>query len=344
MSIPCDSCPLQYRVSTFLVAILREMHSMTPSSMTGYGSAQADCPAGRLSVELKSVNNRFFEFTCRMPDEFRWLEGLCRDKTQASVHRGKVECRITLTRTESSLAKTQIHPAGLASALRLAHEIRGHAPDITPFSVNDLLRLPGVTIESQLSADDWSVLVSRLLDEALVPFHRSRHHEGARLMEIIRARLDEIEALVQRARAILPETIRAQEQKLSDKLQDALRTAVPTAAVSPGVTMTAAQADLLSERIRQEAAVFGLRIDVAEELDRLFVHLQSARQTLSGHPTDRRSGASSGIGKRLDFLTQEMNREANTLGSKSASAELSTLSIEIKLLIEQIREQAQNLE
>ena len=317
---------------------------MTPSSMTGYGSAQADCPAGRLSLELKSVNNRFFEFTGRMPDEFRWLEGLCRDKIQASVHRGKVECRITLTRTESSLAKTQIHPAGLASALRLAHEIRGHAPEITPFSVNDLLRLPGVTIESQLSPDDWSALVSRLLDEALVPFHRSRQHEGARLIEIIRTRLDEIEGLAQRAQSIVPQAIRAQEQKLSEKLQDALRMTVSTATAAPGAMFTTAQTDLLSERIRQEAAVFGLRIDVAEELDRLCVHLESARQTLSGHRTDQRSGAPAGIGKRLDFLTQEMNREANTLGSKSASAELSTLSIEIKLLIEQIREQAQNLE
>jgi uncharacterized protein YicC (UPF0701 family) len=343
---------------------------MAYPSMTGFGSAQIDCPAGRLSLEIKSVNSRFFEFFPRMPDDFRWAESICREKIQSEVGRGKVELRLGLTRTDASLAKTQINPAGLASALRLAHEIRHNHPEIQPFSVSDLLKLPGVTIESALSQEEWQQLIQQVLDQTLEQFSQSRRAEGVRLIDTILDRLSQIEALCVQAAQHVPQAIALQQQKLADRLRDALQLAQPkstngtvgdtaTGTLSGAPSSTAAaiqltneQAAQLEDRIRQETAVFGLRIDVAEELDRLRAHLASARQILGrdasgGQHSSAKTKpqeAKAGIGKRLDFLTQEMNREANTLGSKAASSELSTVSIEMKLLIEQIREQVQNLE
>jgi uncharacterized protein (TIGR00255 family) len=299
---------------------------MQHCSMTGFGSASADCAVGRLCVEIKSVNSRFFEFNPRLPDDFRWAESLCREKIQAHVQRGKVDFRLSLTRNDQSLSQTKINPAGLASALRLAHEIRTDHPEIAQFSVSDLLRLPGVTQESQLSQEEWTLQIRALLDQALVQFSESRAAEGQRLVATIAVKLGEISALADKAQRFLPVAIEAQQAKLAERLKEALSAAIGSGAPA----LSAEQLAALDDRVRQEAAVFGLRIDIAEELDRLRSHIEAARKT--------------GSGKRLDFLAQEMNREANTLGSKAASSELSTLSIEMKLLIEQIREQAQNLE
>lgn len=305
---------------------------MAHPSMTGFGSAQTDCPSGRLSLEIRSVNSRFFELHPRLPDEFRWAESQLRERLQSRISRGKVELRLGISRTEASLSQTQINPAGLASALRLAHQIRSEHEEITPFSVNDLLRLPGVLEEPQLTQEAWLALMDRLMHQALEQFTANREAEGARLAQVIENRLDQLEHLCGRAQDFVPQAIATQQQRLADKLREAIGTAVQ------GGPLTAEQATALEERIRQETAVYGLRIDIAEEIDRLRSHLLAARQTLSA------TSNKSGIGKRLDFLTQEMNREANTLGSKSASIELSNISIDMKLLIEQIREQVQNLE
>ncbi len=299
---------------------------MQHCSMTGFGSASADCAVGRLSVEIKSVNSRFFELNPRLPDDFRWAESLCREKIQAQVQRGKVDFRLSLTRNDASLSQTRINPAGLASALRLAHEIRTDHPEIAPFSVSDLLRLPGVTQESQLSQEEWGTLIGPLLDQALKQFSESRDAEGQRLLATIAVKLGEIATLAEKAQHLLPAAREAQQTKLTERLKEALSAAL----AANTLTLSAEQLCAIEDRVRQEAAVFGLRIDIAEELDRLRSHIEAARKT--------------GAGKRLDFLAQEMNREANTLGSKAASTELSNISIEMKLLIEQIREQAQNLE
>lgn len=305
---------------------------MAPPSMTGFGSAQTDCPSGRLSLEIRSVNSRFFELHPRLPDEFRWAESQMRERLQSRITRGKVELRLGLSRTEASLSQSQINPAGLASALRLAHQIRSDHEEITPFSVNDLLRLPGVVTEPQLGQQEWLDLLDGLMNEALAQFTANRQAEGARLAQTIADRLDQLGALCGQAQTLVPAAIAAQQQRLAEKLREAIGAAIQ------GGPLTTEQSGALDDRIRQEAAVYGLRIDIAEEVDRLRSHLLAARQTLAATPHK------SGIGKRLDFLTQEMNREANTLGSKSASIELSTISIEMKLLIEQIREQVQNLE
>lgn len=305
---------------------------MSHPSMTGFGTANLDCPVGRLTLEIKSVNSRYFEFNPRLPDEFRWAEQRCRERLQQTVGRGKVEFRFSLFRTESSLSKTRINVASLASALRLSHEIRQDHPEIAPFSVSDLLKLPGVLQESELSQEQWIDLFDILLTQALSHFTTSRIQEGERLLALITDRINQIEGLASRAESLIPLAIAHQQQRLADKLREALGHALVNVA-SP----TAEQLIALEDRIRQEVAAFSLRIDIAEEIDRLRSHLQAARQAIA-------QKTAVGIGKRLDFLTQEMNREANTLGSKSASADLSNISIELKLLIEQIREQVQNLE
>jgi len=323
---------------------------MSLSSMTGFGSAQTDFTLGRLLIEIKSVNSRFFEMHPRMPDELRWAEHLVREILQRVIQRGKVELRVSIQQSESNLSSTQINPAGLSSALRLGHQIRQDHPEIAPFSVSELLRLPGVVHEPSISQDEWADLIRGTLTQALDAFTQSREREGARLAQVIDDRLQKIEALTASAKELIPQAIAAQKQRLQERLLDSLELKTdpahdrladqPQALSSPARPALSAlapeQLQALEDRIRQEVAVFGLRIDVAEELDRLTSHIHAARQALLQ--------SSHGAGKRLDFLAQEMNREANTLGSKSPSTELSTVSIDIKLLIEQIREQAQNLE
>jgi len=305
---------------------------MAHPSMTGFGSAQMDCPSGRLGLEIRSVNSRFFELHPRLPDEFRWAESLLRDRVSSQIARGKIELRLSLSRTESTLSMTRISPAGLQSALRLAQEIRHEHPDIASFSVHELLKLPGVVVEPQLSQQDWAALLDSLATSALEQFSNNRIAEGEKLALMIGDRLRQIQTLCSNAKVLIPQAITTQQNRLSEKFREALASAARDAADS--VKLAA-----LEERIRQEAAVYGLRIDIAEELDRLSAHLTAAHTALQSP-----SKPGTGIGKRLDFLTQEMNREANTLGSKSASIELSNISIEMKLLIEQIREQVQNLE
>lgn len=328
-----------------------QITAMSHPSMTGFGTSQADCAAGKVVLEIRSVNSRFFELNFRMPDEMRWVEPMFRESIQTRVLRGKVDLRLSLSRTEASLSKTQINPAGLASALRLAHEIRLDHPEIAPFSVNDLIKLPGVTMESQLSEDEWSALLMQTLGRALDQLEQSRVAEGARLTAVIEERLTQLKALADRTRPLVPAAVELQRTKLAEKLREAIASAASgsatpatsaasTAASGPEAFSTA-QAAALDERIRQEAAAFGLRVDIAEELDRLAAHIDAANKAIAKR-ADRAKRES--LGKRLDFLAQELNREANTMGSKAASAELSNISIEMKLLIEQIREQAQNLE
>lgn len=314
---------------------------MTHPSMTGFGTSFLDCPMGRLSLEIKSVNSRYFEFNPRLADEFRWAETMIREKIQQRISRGKVECRLGLSRTEASLSALKIHAPGLSSALRLAHEIRRDHPEITMLSVAEILKLPGVTQEHQLSQDELGALMDTLLTQALDQFSQSRQAEGARLTETILDRAHKLRRLADQAQSLLPQAVDAQRKRLSEKLREAITGALSSTddAKAPVTGVTAAQQEALEERIRIETAAFGLRVDIAEEIDRLNSHLSAAEKMMTASAT---SGTSAG--KRLDFLTQEMNREANTLGSKAASVELSNIAIDMKLLIEQIREQAQNLE
>lgn len=285
------------------------------ASMTGFALVNREVPGGRLALELRSVNHRFLEFQCRLPDELRTLEGALREAIAARLARGKVDCRVSFNSvaTGALSAPDASVLEGLAQSAAL---VLKRFPDSRPLSVWEVLHAPGVMTEHQAPPDAMRDTLLAMLKEALADLDATRLREGEKLAVMIGERLTGIEAIVKQATPLIPAAVAAFEEKLSARLSEALQ----------------APAD---DRIRQEVVLFAARLDVAEELNRLVAHVQEVRRVL------QKGGAS---GKRLDFLMQELNREANTLGSKSATTELSKLSVELKVLIEQMREQIQNIE
>ena len=286
------------------------------ASMTGFAAAAHESGQGSLGVEIKTVNHRYLEFQARIPEELRPLEPAMREAVAARLTRGKVDCRVTWTPVASAArtmvpdeqAMAALHAAALRVALRF--------PDAAPLSVADVLRWPGVLADESLSADKLKGEVMGVLERAVAELDASRAREGAKLEAILRERLDRMEALVREAQPLLPGAVKAFQDKLAQKIAEA----------------GAAPSD---ERVHQEIVLYAARIDVDEELSRLTTHIAEFRRVLD------RGGA---CGKRLDFLCQELNREANTLGSKSVANEMTRTSVELKVLIEQMREQVQNIE
>lgn len=303
--------------------------SAAPQSMTGFASGNLETPAGRVTVELRSVNNRFLDLAMRMPDELRAAEPALRELIAARVRRGKVECRIAQQRPAGAAGETAVLDGAalqrLAELQAAVHRVLPAAPALT---AAECLRWPGVLRDEHEHAHQAAEAVTRQLPAlaaAVVDeFVASRTREGARCIEAIAASTDAIDAIVARLVEHTPELVAAQQQRLTQRLAEAL-------AGAGG----ALPADETAARVRQEITAHGLRADVAEELARLAAHVAEVRRTLA---------AGGPVGKRLDFLAQELNREANTLGSKAAALELTRASVDLKLLIEQIREQAQNLE
>lgn len=300
---------------------------MTISSMTGYAVSNRDSEAGSITLEIRSVNSRFLDLQFRINDDLRMLEPMLRETISARVSRGKVECRLSFGRKErvTSLAANE----ELLSALQNAQQsVLTKFPDASPLSVNELLRWPGVLHEAELSQDTLQADVQATLKTALDAFVESRQREGAALMTMLLSRIDEIEAIVARITPLVPAAVEQFQQKAIDRLREAMGLAVADG--KPSLTT-----EEMHERIRQEVTLYGIRVDVAEELTRLSGHLAETREIL------KKGGQ---VGKRLDFMMQELNREANTLGSKAAVKALSDASMQMKLLIEQMREQVQNLE
>ncbi len=301
---------------------------MTISSMTGYAVCSRDSDAGTITLEVKSVNSRFLDLQFRINDDLRALEPLLREAIVGRVARGKVECRMSFGRKEKSAGSLATNDE-LLTALQLSQQaVLERFPNARPMSVNELLRWPGVLTESELSQESLQADVQATMKAALDAFVESRQREGASLEAMLISRITEIEAIVERITPLVPQAIEQFRQKAIERLQEALGLAVadgrPTLAKEE-----------VHERIRQEVTLYGIRVDVAEELTRLSGHLTETRAIL------KKGGQ---VGKRLDFMMQELNREANTLGSKAALKELSDASMQMKLLIEQMREQVQNLE
>ena len=294
--------------------------------MTGFASVSRDTAAGRVTIELRSVNSRFLDTVFRMPDDLRAAEPGLREMIAAGLARGKVECRISLGKPTSENRQPAIDRGLLAQIVAAADEIARLAPGATPLSVADLMRWPGVLAEALADPEAVARDVLALGREALAELQTSRGREGARLAQVVLERADRMQAIVERLKIETPALLAAHEAKLVERLRAALTDA---ASGSP------LPVDEAMERIRQEVVLYGVRIDVAEELSRLGVHVEELRRIVSGHGQ---------VGKRLDFLMQELNREANTLGSKAANIDLTNSAVELKLLIEQIREQVQNLE
>ena len=299
---------------------------MTISSMTGYAVVKRESDAGTLTIELKSVNSRFLDLQFRINDELRSLEPLLREAIMARTARGKVECRLSFGRKEQSAASLAVNDTLLAALNTAQKNVLSQFNDARPMSVSELLRWPGVLLESELGQESLQADVQATLGEALDAFVLSRQREGASLETMLLSRIDDIEAIVARITPLVPQAIEQFRQKAIERMQEALGQAMGNGVALPTD---------LQDRIRQEVTLYGIRVDVAEELTRLSGHLTETRAIL------KKGGQ---VGKRLDFMMQELNREANTLGSKAAVRELSEASMQMKLLIEQMREQVQNLE
>lgn len=303
---------------------------MTISSMTGYAVVKRESDAGTLTIELKSVNSRFLDLQFRINDELRSLEPMLREAIMARAARGKVECRLSFGRKEQSESSLAVNEALLAALNTAQLNVLATFGDARPMSVNELLRWPGVLSESELGQDSLQADVQAALKDTLDAFVISRQREGASLETMLLSRIDDIEQIVARITPLVPEAVEQFRQKAIERMQEALGQALGQA-VGDGSTLPTD----LQDRIRQEVTLYGIRVDVAEELTRLSGHLTETRAIL------KKGGQ---VGKRLDFMMQELNREANTLGSKAAVKELSEASMQLKLLIEQMREQVQNLE
>jgi len=299
---------------------------LTISSMTGYAIIKRESDAGTLTIELKSVNSRFLDLQFRINDELRSLEPLLREAIMARAARGKVECRLSFGRKEQSESSLAVNEALLAALNTAQHNVLAKFSEARPMSVNELLRWPGVLSESELGQDSLQADVQAALKDTLDAFVISRQREGAALETMLLSRIDDIEQIVARITPLVPEAVELFRQKAIDRMQEALGQALGDGSTLPTD---------LQDRIRQEVTLYGIRVDVAEELTRLSGHLTETRAIL------KKGGQ---VGKRLDFMMQELNREANTLGLKAVVKELSEASMQMKLLIEQMREQVQNLE
>ena len=289
-------------------------------SMTGYAAASTELDSGSLTLELRAVNHRYLDIQMRMPDELRSYEGALREAISAQLQRGKVECRVNFA-ARAAQNRAALNGAVLRQLADWDREIRTALPDARSVSVADVLRWNGILVSPAASADELREALLGLLQTALLEFSAARSREGEKLKDFLLQRVEKIESLRTGVIPHVPAAVAAYEQKLATRLREVLQ----------GSGMQ----DAWDERIRQELALFATRIDVDEELSRLASHLAEMRRILA---------VGGAVGKRLDFLMQELNREANTLGSKSVDAEVSRTAMEMKILIEQMREQIQNLE
>jgi uncharacterized protein (TIGR00255 family) len=285
-------------------------------SMTGYAVKTRDIERGTLQVELKSVNSRYLDFHFRVSEDLRALEMPLRELLAARLSRGKVECRLSFNASAARGDQLQLNNDLMLSLQALNDSVCRQMPAASPLSVNEVLRWPGMFGDQSIDFAAFGPPVLALAREALDDFTASRGREGEKLAATIVDRVNAMRDIVQRVAPRIPEAQAVYTEKLRQRLTEALGGAN-------------------DDRVLQEVAVFATRIDVAEELSRLTTHLDEVERVL------KHGGA---CGKRLDFLMQELNREANTLGSKSAITEVSQASMELKLLIEQMREQIQNLE
>jgi uncharacterized protein (TIGR00255 family) len=309
------------------------VYSMTGFALASHGGAGAadDTPtrgaaAGpAVTVEARSVNGRFLDLSMRLPDELRGLEPALRELVGASLRRGKIELRVA-TQRDSDGAWPQPQPDQLNRLSRLESTVQGWLPKARPLSVNEVLNWcrQGGSAER---LDEATLAAAR---EAISGLREARGREGARLVAILLERIARLRELAAQAAPLVPAVVQRQQQRFLERWQEALGNVDHGASTAGSIP-----AEALRERALNEAAAYALRIDVAEELSRLSAHLDEITRLLQ---------AGGELGKRLDFLIQELHREANTLGSKSAALELTNLSVEMKVAIEQMREQVQNIE
>lgn len=301
-------------------------------SMTGYASAQhstanpgSDAESktnsnSRLGLEIRSVNSRFLDLTFKLPEELRQFEPALRDQLVRQLKRGKVEVRASIE-TGAPSAVSDPTPRLLQRLNALQDSVRVWLPDAAPLSVADVIRLSS---NDATVSKDWEAHLLPVAQTALDALITAREREGARLAIMLVDRIHQLRALAAKTTPLVPQLVAQQRQRFLDRWQDAM-------ALTEGAVLPEAARD----RALTEATAFAIRIDVAEEVTRIDSHLDELERLI------KKGGE---IGKRLDFLIQELHREANTMGSKSAALELTHISVDMKVLIEQMREQVQNIE
>ena len=300
--------------------------------MTGYASAQRSvgaqagiapgnaASAAQIGLEIRCVNSRFLDLSLRLPEDLRQLEPALREAVGAQLKRGKVELRVSLDGTHAS-GIAQPSDALLERLAQVQARSIHWLPQAAPLGVADVLRLAA---NEQSGQRDWRAEVLSLAPEVLAALAQARAREGARLADMLHKRVQELRALAAQAEPLVPQLVEQQRRRFLDRWRDAM--ALGEGGVAP---------EAAHERALAEATAFAIRIDVAEEITRLHSHLEEIERLLA------RGGE---VGKRLEFLIQELHREANTLGSKSAALELTRIAVDMKVLIEQMREQVQNIE
>jgi len=301
-------------------------------SMTGYASAQhstanstsepesRSSPPSHLGLEIRSVNSRFLDLSFRLPEELRQYEPALRELVIGRLKRGKVEVRVAIeTSTQNSVVDPT--PRLLQRLNAVQDSVKVWLPDARPLSVADVIRLSG---NEQTSTRDWREDILALAEKTLKELLSARQREGDRLATMLLERISQLRALAGQAVPLVPQLVAQQRQRFMERWREAM-------ALTEGAVLPEAAQD----RALTEATAFAIRIDVAEEITRLNSHLDELERLI------KKGGE---IGKRLDFLIQELHREANTMGSKSAALELTHISVDMKVLIEQMREQVQNIE
>ena len=286
-----------------------------PSSMTAFARHSIECHWGTAAWEIRSVNHRYLETGFRMPETVRDLEVTLRELTRKHLQRGKVDCTLQLNIAKQS-GEVAINQPLAEQYIAASEQLARLMADPAKISPLDILRWPGVLSEPEIDREELKNTLLRLFEETLDQLVEGRRREGEKLGELVEKRLDGIAVQLATVRSRLPELLAAQRQKLVDRLQE----------VSTGLDQN---------RLEQELVLIAQRADVDEELDRLDTHLGEIRRVLQRQEP---------IGRRLDFLMQELNREANTLSSKSIATDTTNAAVELKVLIEQMREQIQNIE
>lgn len=299
---------------------------MTVASMTGYAVASGATPLGTVTIECRSVNSRFLDLALRLNEDLRFADPLIRETLQKRIARGKVEIRGYITPDENA-APVRINTAVLNRLIEVQNTILETLPQANKLSVSNLLAMPGVMVTDRPDQDAVAQAVLTVLNNMLNAFTASRAREGEALANVLLNNCEQIEEVVTDIKGRMPDILAHIENKLRERLENAL-----SSALTEKSTLTREE---VSDRIRQEVTLYALRMDVEEEINRLFTHVAEVRRIL------KKGGA---VGRRLDFVVQEMNREANTLGSKAAAIEMTNASVALKVIIEQMREQIQNLE
>lgn len=285
-------------------------------SMTGFAALEQSLENATLLLELRAVNSRYLDLHFKLDEHLRSLEPSIRELISAQLSRGKIECKVNLIQRTQSNQATQLDEALMQQLVAMQAKAKVHFPQSRELSVSDILRWPGVVLSDALNHDTLLDDVKKLMQQGLQDLNASRAREGEKLKMLVLERLSQIEALVTKVKPLLPALSKEYQAKLESKLQESLK-------------------NIDQERIAQELVLFAQRIDVDEELSRLTAHVSEVKRILHSDAP---------AGKRLDFLMQELNREANTLGSKSVSVQTTQVSMELKVLIEQMREQIQNIE